>query len=422
MLLTSLRYWVLGAGVALLALLAPLSAADWPQFLGPTRNGVSPETGLVKSWPEKGPPVVWEREVGEGYSGPVVADGTLILIHRVADEEVVEALDATTGKPRWKFAYPTKYSDQLGKGDGPRSTPAIAGGKVYTLGAEGMLHCLDLKGGKKVWEKSLATDYELRPSYFGVGTSPLIEGDLLLINVGARGAGIVAFDKNSGKEAWKVTEKEFWKMTEDEASYSSPVAATIDGARHVFFFTRTGLVDLDPKEGKVRSSKRWRARINESVNAAAPLVIDDQVFLTSSYGTGAVLLRVRKDAVEEVWQGDRSLSAHYNTPMHKDGYLYGIDGRQERGARLRCVELKSGTVKWEKESFGCASLILADGMLIALTEGGELVLIEPTPDGYREKSRAAVLDAKPCRAEIALADGKLYGRDGKKLVCWNVKK
>ncbi len=389
-------------------------AADWPQFLGPTRNAVSAETGLAKSWPEKGPPVVWEREAGEGFSGPVVSDGTLILFHRVGGEEVVEALDAASGKPRWRFAYPTAYSDPYGKGDGPRSTPLVAGGKVYTLGAEGMLHCLGLKDGKPVWQKALAKEYELRPSFFGVATSPLLEGDLLLLNVGAKGAGIVAFNKDSGREVWKATD--------DEASYSSPVAATLGGVRHVFFFTRTGLADLDPKDGKVRFSKRWRSRMQASVNAAAPLVVGDEVFLTASYGTGAVLLRVGKDGAEEVWKGDASLSSHYNTPIVKDGYLYGIDGRQEAGARLRCVELKSGAVKWEQDRFGCASMILADGQLIALTENGDLVLIEPAPEGYREKARAAVLSATPCRAEIALADGRLYGRDGKRLVCWNVKK
>jgi outer membrane protein assembly factor BamB len=389
-------------------------AADWPQFLGPTRNAVSAETGLAKSWPDKGPPVLWEREVGEGYSAPVVSGDTLVLLHRVGDDEVVEALDAATGKPRWKFAYGTKYRDPLGKGDGPRSTPLIAGGKVYTLGAEGMLHCLDLKDGTKVWEKALAKDYEMRESFFGVGTSPIVEGDLLLVNVGSRGAGIVAFDKAIGKEVWKATD--------DEASYSSPVAATIDDARHVFFFTRTGLVDLDPKDGKVRFSKRWRSRMNASVNAAAPLVVGDRVFLSASYGTGAVLLRVGKDGAEEVWQSDLCLSCHYNTPVQKDGYLYGIDGRQEHVARLRCVELKSGRVKWQKERFGCASLILADGQIIALTEHGDLVLIEPTPEGYREKARASVLKDGPCRAEIALADGRLYGRDGKRLVCWDVRK
>lgn len=395
-------------------LLVPCPAADWPQFLGPQRNGTSAETGLLRSWPKAGPPVVWQREVGEGYSGPVVSGDTLILFHRIGDQEVVEALDAGTGKQRWKFAYPTKYSDALGKGDGPRATPLAAGGRVYVLGAEGKLHCLELAGGKKVWERELAKDYEMRPSFFGVGTSPLLEGDRLLVNVGARGAGIVAFDRDTGKEVWKATDH--------DASYASPVAATIDGTRHVFFFTREGLVGLDPKDGGVRFSKRWRARVNESVNAATPLVIGDLVFVSASYQTGALLVRVRKDSAEEVWKGDRSLSCHYNTPVHHNGYLYGIDGRQERGAELRCVELKTGAVQWTREGFGCASLVLADGHLIALTENGDLVLAEATPEGYREKARARVLSAGPCRSEIALAGGRLYGRDTRKLVCWDLKK
>ncbi len=399
---------------ALLLGFRPAVAADWPQLLGPTRDAVSAETGLLASWNGTGPPLLWQREVGEGYGGPVVAGGTLVLFHRVGNNEVVEAFDAATGKERWKFAYPTTYTDGLGKGDGPRATPTLAGGRVYSLGAEGRLHCLDLADGKKVWEKSLPDDYEMRAGFFGVGTSPLVEGNLVLVNVGARGAGIVAFDKDSGKEVWKATDQ--------EASYSSPVAATVAGVRHVFFLTREGFVDLDPKNGTVRSTKRWRARMNASVNAATPLVVEDTVFLSASYGAGAVLLRVRKDGVDEVWQGDRILSNHYNTSVRRDGYLYGIDGRQEEGARLRCVEWKTGRVKWTRDGFGCASLLLAEGRLIALKEDGDLMLLEATPEGYREKGRARVLTSPPCRAEIALADGRLYARDGKRLACWNLKK
>jgi outer membrane protein assembly factor BamB len=241
-----------------------------------------------------------------------------------------------------------------------------------------------------------------------------VEGNLLLLNVGARGAGIVAFNKDDGKEVWKATEH--------PASYSSPVAATIDGVRHVFFFTREGIVGLDPANGKVRFSKRWRSRLDASVNAASPLVVDDLLFVTSSYNAGAVLHRVKKDGIDELWKGDQTLSSHYNTPVVHDGYLYGLDGRQEGGAaQLRCVELKTGTVKWSKPRFGCASLIVADGRLIAVCENGDLVLIDPSPDGYREKARASLL-ARPVRAEPALANGRLFARDDSKLVCWNLKK
>jgi outer membrane protein assembly factor BamB len=223
----------------------------------------------------------------------------------------------------------------------------------------------------------------------------------------------VAFNASDGKELWKATDQ--------EASYSSPVAATIDGVRHVFFFTRDGLVSLDPKEGTERFRLKFRSKIDASVNAATPVVVDDHLFLSASYGTGALLLKVHKDKVDEVWKNDESLSNHYDTSIYHDGYLYGIDGRQEEGARLRCVEFKTGKVQWTKEGFGCASLIRVEGRLIALTEGGDLVLIEPTAKEYREKARASVLGS-PCRAALALANGRLYARDGKTLICWNLRK
>lgn len=388
-------------------------AADWPQFLGPDRSGISTETGLATSWPREGPPVVWKKDIGEGFSGPVVAGDTLILLHRVDNSEVVEAFDAGTGQGRWRFAYDVTYRDNYGKGNGPRSTPLIVGGRVYTFGVEGHLHCLDLATGKKIWGRKLGEDYALRETFFGIGTSPLLEGDRLLINVGADKAGIVAFNKDDGKEVWKATS--------DEASYASPVAATIDGVRQVLFFTRQGLVSLDPANGAVRFTHRWRSRQHASVNAATPVVIGDQVFLSASYGTGAGLFKVRKDGVSEVWSGDGILSNHYGTSIHKDGFLYGFDGRQEEGARLRCIELKTGKVRWTQDGYNCGSIILVDGNLIVLTENGQLSLVEATPEGYREKARATVL-GRECRAQIALADGRLYGRDRNRLVCWNVKK
>jgi outer membrane protein assembly factor BamB len=397
--------------LVLALVVAPVFAADWPQFLGPSRNGHSTETGLARSFPKKGPPVVWEREVGEGYSGPVVAGGRLILFHRVGDEDLVECLDAATGKPIWKFAYATEYSDRLGKGDGPRSTPLVAGKRVYTLAADGRLHCLDLEEGKKVWVRDLNTDYRVQQNYFGVGTSPIVEGDHVVVNVGGKG-GIVALNKDTGKEAWTATD--------DPASYSSPVAAPLGGKRRLVFLTRTGLVILDPATGKVSHRKRWRARIDASVNAAVPVVVGDELFISATYEVGGTVLRVGKDDLESRWENDESLSAHYSTSVHDAGHLYGFHGRQEEGTEFRCVEWKTGKVRWSKGGFGCASIIRADGQLIVLSEDGELVLVEPTPEAYREKARAAVLDG-PVRAHPALSGGRLYARDGKKLVCWSLK-
>lgn len=356
---------------------------------------------------------MWKKEIGEGYSAPVVVGERLVLFHRVGDEEIVACLDAANGKERWQHREATKYHDPLGKGDGPRSTPLIAGEYVYTLSPGGRLSCLKLANGDKVWQRELLQDYKVPRSYFGVGTSPLLEGGLLLVNVGARGAGIVAFDKNDGKEVWKATD--------DGASYSSPVAATIDGVRHVLFFTRQGIVSLDPTNGAVRFSKRWRARMDASVNAATPVVVSDLAFFTACYETGAIVLRVKKDGCDELWSNDRTLSCHFSTPVYHEGCLYGFDGRQEGGTEMRCVELKTGKIHWSKEGFGCGSMIVLDGHLLVLSENGELVLVECKSDKYREKARAAVLTG-PCRAAMALANGRLYGRDNKKLVCWNLNK
>ncbi|HEV3237311.1 MAG TPA: PQQ-binding-like beta-propeller repeat protein [Gemmataceae bacterium] len=402
-----------GCLILIVEIIGQSRASDWPQFLGPARNGVSKETNLVKAWGKEGPKLIWEKPVGEGYSGPIIAGGIVILFHRIGDQEVIEALNADSSKQLWSFSYDTVYQDDLGKGDGPRSTPLTADGFVYTLGAEGKLHCLDLKSGKKEWERDLAKDYPFRKGFFGVATSPIQEGDNIIINIGCRTAGIVALNKKTGKEAWKATNQ--------EASYSSPTAATINGQRQLVFLTREGLVALDPATGKILHEKRWRSRMAASVNAAAPVVVDNQVFLSACYGTGAVLLNITKDGLEEVWKNDETLSNHYNTSIHHDGYLYGVDGRQEEGPQLRCVELKTGKVKWTEKGFGCASLILADGRFYALTENGDLVIFEASSTAYRELARSSVLTA-PCRSPLALAEGRLYARDNKKLACWEIKK
>jgi len=183
--------------------------------MGPNRNGISAETGLVNSWPDKGPPTLWEKSIGEGYSGPIVAGNRLIIFHRVENEDVVECLDAVTGKGQWRFAYAAEYRDNFGKGDGPRATPLIAAGCVFTLGPQGELHCLELETGKKLWNHSLAKEYELADTFFGIGTSPILENDLVLVNVGPTGGGVLAFDRETGKEVWRA------KC--EPASYSSPV-------------------------------------------------------------------------------------------------------------------------------------------------------------------------------------------------------
>ena len=402
--------------VLLLALLCDvtLEAEDWPQFLGPTRNGQYRGPILADPWPKAGPPVVWKKEVGQGFSGPVVAQGRLILFHRVGDQERVECLESKTGRPIWSYDYPTHYRDDFGFDEGPRATPTMDNGQVYTFGAEGVLHCLDLATGKKTWNVDTHQRFGVSKGFFGAACSPLVDGDRVLLNVGgANHAGLVAFDRQTGKVLWTATD--------DEASYSSPFVATIEGARHALFFTRSGLTDVDPTSGQVRFQFPWRARIRASVNAATPLVVGDLVFLSASYQTGAVLLQVKGNQVKPLWSSDEVMSNHYATSVYHNGYLYGFHGRQEYGPSLRCVELKTGKVQWNMDQFKAGTVTLADNTLIVLKEDGELILAAASPKELRPSARAQVLSGT-VRSYPALADGYLYARNQRTLVCVSLRK
>ncbi len=398
------------AQIGVLAIAAAVGSTDWPQFLGPTRDGVYAGGDMADAWPAEGPRVAWKANVGEGFSGPVVVGDRLVVFHRRGDKETVECLEASSGDRRWAFEYPTSYRDSFGADDdGPRATPAVAGGRVFTMGAEGKIHATDLEGGKRLWSLDAQEDLGADLGYFGMASSPLVEGEKVLFNIGGRnGAGIVALEAATGKILWKATD--------DDASCSSPVAATMGGKRHAFFFTRSGLRDIDPETGAVRFGFPWRARIAASVNAASPLVVGDLVFVSASYQTGAALLRVKDGEPEKVWTSDDALSCHYATSVHRGGFLYGFDGRVEARPSFRCVELATGKVRWSRDRFGAGSVTLAGERLLILKEDGELILTPAAPEELKPLARARILDGT-VRAFPALASGRLYARGGGKLVC-----
>ena len=393
-------------------------ANDWPQFLGPNRNGAIAEDNFSGAWPKDGPRLVWERKVGEGFSGPVVSGGKVILFHRIGDQETVECLDAKSGKVLWKADYPTPYHDDFGFDEGPRATPAISGDAVFTFGAEGMLRCWTLDRGVKRWSVDTKATFSTGKGFFGRACSPLVEGDALIVNVGGRdGAGVVAFDKATGKVLWKATS--------DEASYSSPVVATVGGKRRVFVITREALVALQPDDGKMLFRSPWRPPMHASVSAAAPLVIGDFIFISASYGTGATLLRYKEGGPERIWASDEAISCHYATPVHRDGFLYGFDGRADPGLQaessLRCIELKTGKVRWKEDALKVGTVTLVNDQLLILTERGELVVCAASPDAFKPGARAQILPFV-VRAHPALADGFLYARSKDKLVCVDLRK
>lgn len=396
---------------------------DWPQILGPTRNGIYIGPEIVASFPRSGPPRLWSRDVGAGFAGPAVAGDRLILFHRVNNRETVEAMAAATGKTIWTFDYPTSYRDDFGFDEGPRAVPVISGGRVFTHGADGMLHGLDFATGKMLWSSDTRKVFDAPKGYFGVASSPVLDGTRVLVNVGGKkglgppkpgeGGGIVAFDAASGKTIWTATS--------DEPSYSAPIVADIGGQRTAVFFTRTGLVAVDPVNGRVRYQHRWRARQAASVNAATPIVVNDQIFLSASYGTGAVLLKVANNQVSPIWSGDESMSNHYSTSVLKDGYLYGFDGRQEFGQTLRCVELATGKVMWNVDGFGAGTLLIAGDTLVITRESGELALAAASPKAFRFNARAPLVQGV-VRAYPALANGRYFVRNDRQLAAFDLRK
>lgn len=396
-----------------LALGAQALAADWPQLLGPDRNGVYAGPALNEAWPAAGPRVVWRRKVGAGLSGPVVVQNRVVLFHRVANREVIEGIDASSGKTQWEYGYPTSYRDDFGFDEGPRAVPVVANGIVYTFGAEGQLHAVDLASGKKIWSEDTMRRFGVAKGFFGAAGSPLVEDGRVIANIGGKTAGIVAFDAKTGTVLWTATT--------DAASYSSGIGATIAGRRVAIFLTRAGLVGLDPSNGQVRFQRPWRARQAASVNAATPVVSGDQIFISAEYGPGAGVLRYDGTKLVDVWSSDDVLSNHYATSVLLDGILYGFHGRQEFGQSFRAVEFRTGKVRWSADGFGAGSVTLAGNRLLIVRENGELVLAGATPDSFKPLARAQILPAV-VRAYPAIADGMLYVRNEDTLVCLDLRK
>ena len=397
---------------AVLAVGGPVLAQDWPQFLGPDRNGQYTGPPLNTDWPNGAPSELWRSPVGEGFAGPIVAGDRLILFHRVDGQEIVEARDAVSGRPLWRHAYPTTYRDDFGFDEGPRAAPVVVDGRVFTFGAQGQLNAVSLETGDLLWSVDTKARFTFRKGFFGAAGSPLVEGRYVMANIGGTNAGIVAFDAESGTVLWIATS--------DEASYSSAVAADFGGVRHAVFFTRNGLVGLDPASGHVRFERRWRSRLRASVNAATPLVDDDVVFVSATYGVGASALRVNGTALEELWSSDEVMSNHYSTGVIHNGYVYGYHGRQEYGPSFRAVELRTGAVQWSVDALYSGTVTLAGDRLVIVRETGELVMAEASPAAFTPVARAQILPPV-IRAYPALANGLLFVRNEDTLVCLDLR-
>lgn len=449
-----------GPGVGL----AAEQGEDWPRFLGPRANGVSSETSLLESWPESGPPRLWSKAIGTGYSAPSIRNGKLVLHHRLKNEEIVECFDAATGRSLWRYGYPSQFIDPYGYNNGPRCTPLLASNLCYTFGAMGKLLCLEAGTGKLVWQRDTSNDWKIPEAFFGMGSTPILEGDKLIVMVGGQpNSGVVALDSRTGRTIWENVGQKCWQGVatigwrgerpyqwtgfEKLASYSTPVAASIHGRRHLLCLMRQGLVSLNPTNGSVNFTRWFQSYVNDSVNAISPIVQDDLVLISAAYyRVGAVLLRVKPDgqSYEEVWRDPRDpferdpatgtfktpvLELHWNTPIYYDGYLYAFSGRNEPDARFRCVELKTGKLIWDVDQswrhsieppkvYGRGSCIMAEGKLIVLGEAGLLGLFKVNPTRPEEICRFQVPELRyPCWPAPVLSHRRLYLRSEDRLIC-----
>lgn len=386
-------------------------AGDWPQILGPQRNGIGVAENLRTKWDSGKLTPVWSVDCGSGLAGVAVANGTVVLFHR-SREETLSAFDAETGKPRWKQSYPTGFQAQIVDDDGPRAVPTIADGRVFAYGAAGRLICVDAKTGDALWDRETHKEYNAPGGYFGAGSAPVVEGKLAIVNVGGpKGAGVVAFDV--------ATSNPIWKTSDELASYSAPITATLGGQRRVLMITRFQFLGLEPTTGKEAFRIPFGAR-GPTVNGASPVLIGDSAFLTASYGIGAKLVKLAANAAEVVWE-DEILSSQYTTPIVYEGKIYGVDGRQDGGpVSLKCFDPATRKVHWEQPLSQYATLIAADGKLLVMQTDGELRIATLDASKYTEKAKLKLLPLTT-RALPALANGRLYVRNERMLACFDLR-
>jgi outer membrane protein assembly factor BamB len=405
-------------------------ASDWPTILGPNRDNVSTEKGIISPWPKSGLKKLWECDLGIGYAPPVVAGGRLFHFGRFGDNARLTCREAATGKELWKFEYPTAYEDRYGYEPGPRACPVVDGDRVYLHGVEGMLFCLKTDDGKELWKFDTKEKYTFQQNFFGVGSVPVVDGELLIVPVGGsargqrpvdfrdvkpNGTGLVAFNKSTGAVRYATGE--------ELASYSSPIVTNLNGKKTALYFSRAALVGFDPQTGANSFRFPWRAKIEESVNASNPVVIGDKVLVSECYGPGSVLLDLKGGKPKEIWSDaekdrlDKSLLCHWNTPIHVNGFIYGCSGRHDNDAELRCLELATGDVKWAKRKTFRCTLLLVDNHFVCMSEYGMLSLLKVNSEKYEEVSKYEVPELDyPCWAPPVLSNGILYLRGKGKLV------
>jgi outer membrane protein assembly factor BamB len=400
---------VLAGACALLLLGVPARAqtgGEWPQWRGANRDGVSKETGLLRQWPEGGPPLAWKaRGAGAGYSSLAVSKGRVFTMGLRGDREYVIAFDARTGRELWATAHGTAYRDS--RGDGPRGTPTVDGDRLYSLGGNGDLSCVEAATGRLVWSQNVLQKFGGSNINWGISESPLVLGDRVLVNAGGPGASLVALKKSDGSLIWKTQS--------DKAGYSSALPVQAGGRTQVVFFTQQRAVGIDPADGRVLWE--YAKPSNRTANVATPVARGNRVWISSDYGTGGGLVEIKADGTAAEVYFTKEMRNHHSTAILVGEHLYGFSGNI-----LTAMRFDTGEVAWKDRSVGKGSLVYADGHLYALSENGVVGLIEATPAGYRERGRFQIQQGSlPTWAHPVVAGGRLYIRDQDTIYAFDVK-
>ena len=399
------RFMVLAwltAGVCLMNS-AGVLATDWPRWRGVAVDGVSAERGWLEQWPADGPKQLWKSDVGVGYSSMSVSSGHLYTMGNTNDIDIIYCLDANTGATVWTHSYPCIAKDPNGY-PGTRCTPTVDGNHVYAGSRRGNFFCLDANNGNVIWSKDFPKDYGAKIPMWGFAGSPLVEGDSVICEVGGAGSSVVAFNKNTGDEIWKAGD--------DPIGYSSIVPFTDRGQRCLAVLSGRAIVGRSIKDGKELWRMDWKTSYD--INAATPIIVDNKVFVSSGYGTGCALIEFGADGAKVVWQ-NKNMRNHVATCIFWEGYLYGFDESE-----FKCLDFKTGEVKWSEKSYGKGSVFLANGKLIVYGQKGKLGVVQASPDGFKEITSFQALGGNDTWAVPVLANGKVYCRSLRDLVCLDV--
>ena len=386
--------------VCCVAFVAQAYAADWPQYLGPTANGIAPDKGINKNWAQKPPKVLWQVALGDdGFAGPSAAEGKVFIIDHAGSQDIVRAIDLTTGQDAWRFAYDD--TDQSNYGFA-RSTPTYSEGKLYTLGRMGQLFCLDAKTGQKIWGTNIQQAFGGLKPQWDYAASPLVDGDRVIVEPGGR-TNTVALNKNTGQVIWQGGGA-------GVAGYATPVAATINGVKEYVVFTGKTCTGIRAQDGRLQWTIPWKTEYD--VNAPTPIVVGNLVFLTSGYNSGCALCEITPaQGIRTLWIS-KDISPHFNSPIYYNDFIFAVSEDF-----FVCLNGQTGGANWQQFGFGKGSVIGVDGVLIALDgKDGNLVMAEANPKAYRELGRIKPLGGQSWTMPI-IADGKLIVRNQKGMMC-----